>query len=409
MSKRLAILSDSCFFSTGYANIAKQIATRLARDHGWEVTYIANGYQGRNWGRDEIKGYPFKIYGQGREPYCKDVIPIVLQKEKPQVYLTLLDTFMLFNWYFFMDFAPARSVFYYPSDGGGGLPRHCENILKRMSLPVAMAKFGQRQAKELYNIDSVYIPHACDENHYKRWSDEQRAVLRAQWGLTGKYVVGVVARNQGRKVLDKTIKIFKDFCKDKPEAVLLIHADPVDPAAVFDLQGLIDIYGLQNRVLYTGTTWYEGFPYDRMPEVYNLMDVFLLTTSGEGFGIPIIEAMATEVPVIATSYTTTHELVEQNNAGLGIKLSGSELVDFFELHPRDYDWKLVNGTVTGSWNVERGFCDITHGVELMNRLYNNPAERKQLGLNGRAAVLREYTWVECAKRWDAVLTSLVQW
>ncbi len=39
------------------------------------------------------------------------------------------------------------------------------------------------------------------------------------------------------------------------------------------------------------------------------MDIFLLTTSGEGFGIPTIEALACEVPCVITDFTTTYELL----------------------------------------------------------------------------------------------------
>lgn len=412
MNKKLLISSDSALLPTGYSNIAVQIANRLANDYGWEVVYVSGTYFGRvlqkNWSDGE-RTYPFKMYGRANHQYSIDVLPQILREEKPGIFLTLLDTFMLYPWYFDMDFAPARSVFYYPSDGGGGLPKGCAPILQRMSLPVAMAKFGQKQAKELYGINAAYIPHAIDHNHYKPWSQKEKDELRKRWGLTNKFVVGTVARNQGRKALDKTIKIFKGFANKHNDAILLLHCDPTDAAQVFDIKALVNEYQLDNKVLFTGTNYYAGFPYSRMPEVYNLMDVFILTTTGEGFGIPIIEAMACEVPVIATSYTTTHELVEQTGAGYGIKLAGSEIVDFFEVGPREYDWRLVDGTITGSWNVERGFCSVTHGIELLEKLYNDPADRLRCGKNGREAVLKEYTWEKVAATWDQVLTSLLRY
>ena len=39
------------------------------------------------------------------------------------------------------------------------------------------------------------------------------------------------------------------------------------------------------------SNWLNGFDWNQMNEVYNLMDVFFLSTSGEGFGVPTIEAM----------------------------------------------------------------------------------------------------------------------
>ena len=68
--------------------------------------------------------------------------------------------------------------------------------------------------------------------------------------------------------------------------------------------------------------FYDGFDYQRMREVYNLMDIFLLTTSGEGFGVPLIECQACGIPAIATNYTTTSELLcEDGISGIPVKLS----------------------------------------------------------------------------------------
>jgi len=173
-------------------------------------------------------------------------------------------------------------------------------------MPIAMSKFAALQAKKVHGIDSVYIPHGYDK---KLFFPIDKNEAKRKLGLQGKFVVGTVARNQGRKMLDRTIKAFAIFCRDKPDAVLLMHTDPTDIAAGIDLNQLITRFQLQNRVFYTGTTFYKSFDYNKMNEIYNAMDLFFLSTSGEGFGIPTIEAMACGVPQVVTDYTTTKELV----------------------------------------------------------------------------------------------------
>jgi glycosyltransferase involved in cell wall biosynthesis len=42
--------------------------------------------------------------------------------------------------------------------------------------------------------------------------------------------------------------------------------------------------------------------------IYNALDFFITTTSGEGFGLTIVEAMACEVPVISLLHTSITEL-----------------------------------------------------------------------------------------------------
>ena len=49
-----------------------------------------------------------------------------------------------------------------------------------------------------------------------------------------------------------------------------------------------------------------------MAHLYNCMDVFVLPTAGEGFGIPTIEAMSCGVPICVTNYTTGYELIKSD-------------------------------------------------------------------------------------------------
>lgn len=388
MKKKLLWFSDSPLLPTGYATISTQVCNRLATQHGWEIVYVSHNYLGRTLERDELRGMPYKLYGRGREEFCKDVLNQIIKQEQPSVFVTLLDTFMVFPWYIDYDFSPARTVFYFPSDGGGGLPINCENVLRRMTKSIAMSRFAQQQAKIVHNVDTDYIPHAVDSKHYRPFDNAEKAKLRATWGLEGKFVVGTVARNQGRKMMDRTIKAFAKWCVDKPEAVLLLHTDPLDPAAPWDIRTLISRYNIENRVVFTGTNHYSGWRYEKMPEVYNLMDVFLLTTSGEGWGVPTTEAMSCGLPVLVTDYTTTEEIVTRHNAGFPVKVAAE---------------------LTGSWLVERAIMDDDDCCRKLDELYKNPELRTIMGANGRKAVIDEYDWDLVARVWDEKLTELIQW
>jgi glycosyltransferase involved in cell wall biosynthesis len=406
---KITVLSDSLFIPTGYANQMRQLTDYLSKK-GHEIHYLMNAYVGNtltNVKLEDGQEYNFKMYGSmfGQD-YFQNTMSQHLKETKSDVFIILLDTFMLFPWILNLDLSPAKVFFWYPSDGGAGMPKGCEQILKKVDKPIAMSKFGQKQVKDYYGIDTGYIPHGLNVNRFFRLKNEERRMLRMQWGLDDKFVIGVVARNQPRKNLDRTIKIMAKLKDKLPNAVLLLHLDPNDPAQqMFNLPSLIQKYNSENRIIFTGMKAHKGFPWNKMNEVYNLMDVFLLTTSGEGFGIPIIEAMACQVPVLATSYTTTPELVEQTKAGLGIKLSGVEEIDLFKENSKDYDMKVLNGTLTGTWEVERGLCDIDDAVNKLVWMYNNPRELEVMGLNGRKAVLEEYDFEKVGKRWEDEISS----
>ncbi len=407
---KISILSDSVTIPTGYSNQAKQLVQYLA-SKGHEMHFLANAYQGttlKSVTLEDGTHFDTKLYGQKRLPYFADVISDHLKKIHSDIFFVLLDSFMLFDgkgvmphgWFLNVDTSPAQSHFWFPSDGGAGLPIECDKIIKKFEHPVAMAKFGQKQVKDYYGLDVKHIPHGLDTKKFHRLPDDQRNQLRQKWNLQDKFVIGVVARNQPRKFLDRTIKALQilNKVKDKiPNAVLFLHADQNDPAQPFNLTRLIQRYNLENKVVWSGINAMEGFPESEMNNVFNLFDTFLLTTSGEGFGVPIIEAMACEVPVLATNYTTTPELVLENNAGLGINLVGHDKVKAnipnfgpLEMDSKEYDDLVSNGTLTGGWEVERGICDVNDAANKLILLYDNPKMRKEMGLNGRKAVLEKY-------------------
>jgi glycosyltransferase involved in cell wall biosynthesis len=377
---------------------------------GHEIHFLANAYQGTTLKKATLKdGTEFNchIYGMGKQPYFADIMSGHLKETNSDIFLILLDTFMLmqpggnlpFGWFLNIDTSPSRTFFWYPSDGGGGMPLNCDAVLKKVDYPVAMAKYGQKQVKDYYNLDTHHIPHGTEPDRFYPLPDEQRKLARAKYGLNDKFVIGVVARNQPRKFLDRTIKAMKilNIVKDKiPNAVLFLHMDPNDMAQAFNMQNLIQKYNLENRVVFSGMSALKGFDWTQMNEVYNIMDVHLLTTSGEGFGIPTIEAMSCEVPALATNYTTTAELILENQAGLGIELVGNDKVNILaptgiiDMDAKEYDELVCNGTITGSWEVERGICDIHDAANKLVYLYENPNEREKMGQNGRKAVLEKY-------------------
>lgn len=420
--KSIYWLSDSPFTCTGYSTISTNILNGLS-DLGYDCRFQAHNYCGQTlvppMNFEDGKQLKFKVMGCGMAPFSQDLLVPRIREFKPDVFGILLDTFMCYPWLLNLDLAPAKTIFYFPSDGGAGMPLRCDNILRKVHHPVAMSKFAQRQVKEMYGIDCEYIPHAVDTDNYFLLNEEERYKLKCNWGLKDKYVVGCVYRNQGRKMPDRHIKAFAKFCRDKPDAILLMHTDAFDNAAVFDSMELVRRLHIENRVMFTGMKFYKGLDYKKMNEIYNLMDVYFSSSSGEGFGVCTIEAMACGVPVINTDYTTTPELlIEDGVCGIPIPLVGCEEVSFSQWiadrYGKDsfefikYDELVNSGTLTGNWNVERAIMSIDKAEEALTKLYNDRELGKQMGKVGREKVLKYYDWKVVIPQWDALIKKITE-
>lgn len=56
-------------------------------------------------------------------------------------------------------------------------------------------------------------------------------------------------------------------------------------------------------------------PFEKMPERYQGMDVLLMPTVREGFGLAVAEAMACGLPVVASNCSSIPELIDNNKGG----------------------------------------------------------------------------------------------
>ncbi len=292
-------LSDSVLTMSGYSNVAKNLCNILQKKPFYNCGIIGHNYIGQTLlpgtTLEDGEKLDFTIYGAGRQQYAQDIIEHRIRDTKADIFWVLLDTFMLFPWIMQKNFAPAKSIMYFPTDGGGTLPANsekfnCVDVLKKFDVPVAMSEFGQAQCKEVHGLKVEHIPHAVHTDVYFPMKPVDREKLKQNFiiyncdgqaikgGLVGKFVIGSVFRNQGRKMADKMIKTLK-VLKDNKEKdwVFLAHADPDDGAAVNDLRCLAALLGVKHKVFFTGTRYYKGFPISQMNYVYNVMDVFFLS------------------------------------------------------------------------------------------------------------------------------------
>jgi glycosyltransferase involved in cell wall biosynthesis len=87
-----------------------------------------------------------------------------------------------------------------------------------------------------------------------------------------------------------------------------------------NLPELIDALGIDRSLVYFPDQYrivHYPFSDERMASFYSAMDVLLMPSAGEGFGIPTIEAQACGVPVVVSDFSAQPELV-----GAGWKVEG---------------------------------------------------------------------------------------
>lgn len=126
---------------------------------------------------------------------------------------------------------------------------------------------------------------------------------RRQLGLdTSSPVVGTVGRLTDQKAPQDFVRAAKQVLQHRPEAQFVLVGDgPLRS----EVEALI---GSEQRVRVLGNR-------PDVPEILCVLDVFVLSSLWEGLGRALTEAMATGVPVVATSVDGVPELVKDGETG----------------------------------------------------------------------------------------------
>ena len=213
---------------------------------------------------------------------------------------------------FFADGILIHNCPWYPVDHVN-MPANVRRNIGQAYARIAMSKFG-RDITNASGLDCYYIPHGVDTSIMK---PIDKAEARKFLNLPqDKYIMGMVAMNKGnpsRKSFVEILTAFAMFKKVHPDSLFYLHTHKSDhgEAGGINIPELLLNLGLQlgKDVLMPDQYLYMlGYDDTFMANMYSSLDVHVLVSKGEGFGIPILEAQACGTPVIVGDWTAMSEL-----------------------------------------------------------------------------------------------------
>jgi glycosyltransferase involved in cell wall biosynthesis len=162
---------------------------------------------------------------------------------------------------------------------------------------------GPGKAKLVYNGVDLDRFHAAEE-----------PLLRKELSIPQEAIVlGYVGEIRREKNLDVLVKAAASLSYSHPDIFLVLVGDSsMEPGEPRRPERLAAQYNLEGRIAFTG---YRSDP----ERFYRIFDVYVLPTSREGFGVTLIEAMATGVPVVACDVRGPREIVSDGLDGILVK------------------------------------------------------------------------------------------
>lgn len=210
-----------------------------------------------------------------------------------------------------------KSVIYFPIDSE---PRPSDlKVLSFFDEVVTYTEYAKGVMKVLvsetqFNKIKV-IPHGVDTEVFYpiELTDNEKQKALGIKKDSMPFVFGTVNRNSSRKDLATLILGFAIFKhSSQADAVLYLHCNPNDPSGI-NVERLCERVGLEigtDVFLPKNFNENKGIDSAELNRIYNSFDCFVTTTTAEGWGLSVTEAMATKCLVLCPKHTSLTEITD---------------------------------------------------------------------------------------------------
>lgn len=164
---------------------------------------------------------------------------------------------------------------------------------------------NRNKTKTIYN--GVDLSKFSFDNHIAN-------EIRREFNLKDEIVVGMVGAIDERKRQDLFIRMADSLKKDYHKIKFIIVGDTYDN----DISSVLykkKIYKMVEDLKLEEDIIFTGYRND-VNRIMQAMDIFILPSKREAFGIVIIEAMALGIPVVATAVDGIIELIDDGKSGI---------------------------------------------------------------------------------------------
>lgn len=398
MDKKIKVLtiSDHPLMPSGVATQTKYFIEGLLKTGKYTVISLGGAIKHQNYQPMRTEDWKedwtiFPVDGFGDH----SIIRSIIRSEKPDILWFMTDPrFYGWLWQIANEIRPLVPMVYYHVWDNYPYPKFNKSFYDSNDVIVAISKVTEDIVRTVSpEVECHYLPHAIDPKLFYPLPEDE--VLRARKSHFPQMKEDAMlifwnSRNARRKQPGAIIWWFKEFLDQvgQDKALLLMHTNPKDPNGP-DLEAIIKELGLDDgRVIFSN----QGVSPQQLRLMYNMADITVSASDAEGFGLSTLESLNCGTPIVVPKTGGLQEQVTDGIDVFGVMIEPAAQY------------------VIGSQEVPYIYEDKISGEDFKNALMEmlklSRSQRKEIGLNGRQHVLKNYNFDEFQKRWDELFTKI---
>lgn len=169
---------------------------------------------------------------------------------------------------------------------------------------LTVSEYSKKDISEIYKInkDKIVVTHLATSEIYKQVDEKLVEETKEKFGIKGNYLL-TVGNLQPRKNMVRLINSYTEIKSNNPEFNLKLVIVGKKAWKFDGIFKTVNSANLNDEVILTDyVSDYE------LVNLYNGAEIFIYPSIFEGFGLPVIEAMACGTPVITSNLSSLPEV-----------------------------------------------------------------------------------------------------
>ena len=230
---------------------------------------------------------------------------------------------------------------------------HDRSILEP-DLCFCVSNYWRKQLQQQYQVDAPVVINGVNTNKFSSQPNGKEAELKQRLGINSNLVYLTIGGIEPRKNSLKLLKAFSKVLKIHPQAQLIIAGGET----LFDYEPYrLEFFELakQNQIEIGQSLILPGVMSDKdVPVLYRCADAFVFPSVKEGWGLVLLEAIASGLPIVTSDIPPFTEFLDNDSAllvdpnsdddlaeamlNISNKNLAQKLIDRSQNIPEQYSW-----------------------------------------------------------------------